>query len=142
MSRRKGRILAFQALYAWDVSKIEVSDLLDFNWLEQDRINKLGAEGILFPRLLISGAIENIEEIDAKIKLFLNNWDFDRLSKVELAILRLSVYSLLFQKDVHPSIVIDEAIDIARDYGGDESYKFINGILDSIYKDQEGKTKK
>lgn len=142
MSRRKGRILAFQALYAWDVSKIEISDLLDFNWLEQDKIDKLGTEGILFPRLLISGAIENIETIDAKIKLFLNNWDFDRLSKVELAILRLSVYSLLFQKDVHPSIVIDEAIDIARDYGGDESYKFINGILDSIHKDQQGNAKK
>jgi len=136
--RRKGRILAFQALYAWDVSRRSLADLLDFSWVEDDKRDKLGEEGIAFPRLIISGTIEHIAEIDQVIKDNVTNWDFDRLNKVDLAILRMSAYSLLYQKDMHPSIVIDEAIDISKEFGSDESYKFVNAVLDSIRKQLKG----
>ena len=136
--RRKGRILAFQALYAWDASKLSLADLLDFGWVEEDKREKLGEDGIAFPRLIIAGAIEHIAEIDAIIKANVTNWDFDRLNKVDLAILRMSVYSLLFQPDMHPSIVIDEAIDISKEFGSDESYKFVNAVLDGIRKQLKG----
>jgi len=136
--RRKGRILAFQALYAWDVSRRSLADLLDFSWVEDDKRDKLGEEGIAFPRLIIAGAIEHIAEIDQVIKDNVTNWDFDRLNKVDLAILRMSAYSLLYQKDMHPSIVIDEAIDISKEFGSDESYKFVNAVLDSIRKQLKG----
>jgi transcription antitermination protein NusB len=140
--RRKGRILAFQALYAWDVSRLSLETLLDFGWIEEDKRERLGEEGIAFPRLLIAGTIEHIAEIDSEIKANLTNWDFDRLNKVDLAILRMSVYSLLFQKDLHSSIVIDEAIDISKEFGSEESFKFINAVLDSIRKKhQEGEVK-
>lgn len=136
--RRKGRILAFQALYAWDVSHIALPDLLDFGWVEEEKRERLGEDGIAFPRLIIAGTIEHISEIDGKIRENITNWDFDRLNKVDLAILRMSVYSLLYQTDLHPSIVIDEAIDISKEFGSDESYKFVNAVLDSIRKKASG----
>ena len=136
--RRKGRILAFQALYAWDVSHLTLENLLDFGWIEEEKREKLGEDGIAFPRLIIAGTIEHIEEIDGHIKAHITNWDFDRLNKVDLAILRMSVYSLIFQSDMHPTIVIDEAIDISKEFGSDESYKFVNAVLDSIRKKLQG----
>jgi len=136
--RRKGRILAFQALYAWDVSKIPLADLLDFTWLGDEKRERLGEEGIAFPKLIIAGTIEHADEIDSHIKQHLTNWDFDRLNRVDLAILRMSVYSLLYQSDVHPSIVIDEAIDISKEFGSDESFRFINAVLDNIRKKFKG----
>ena len=138
--RRKGRIIAFQALYAWDVSKRPVEELLDFDWVEQTKQDKIGEEGLVFPRLIISGTIENIDEIDRNIRENLDSWDFNRLNRVDLAIIRISVYALLYQKDLHPSIVIDEAIDICKEFGSDESYRFVNAILDSIRKKNEGKS--
>lgn len=136
--RRKGRILAFQALYAWDVSKIPLTDLLDFTWLGDEKRERLGEEGIAFPRLMIAGTIEHIADIDERIKQNLTNWDFDRLNRVDLAIIRMSVYSLLYQTDVHPSIVIDEAIDISKEFGSDDSFKFVNAVLDNIRKKAKG----
>ena len=136
MARRKGRILAFQALYSWDLGNVDVDNVLDFAWVEKETLERMGEESLTFTRLLVSGTIEHIEEIDSVIKSHLTNWDFDRLNKVDLAILRISVYPLLFQKDIHSSIIIDEAIDISKEFGSDDSFKFINAVLDSIRKSQ------
>ncbi len=134
MARRKGRIIAFQALYSWDVSGMELEDLLKFEWVSPETKERMDEESDAFTRLLISGTIENCGEIDEVIKKHLINWDFERLNKVDLAILRISVYSLLFQKDIHPTIIIDEAIDISKEFGTDESYKFVNAVLDNVRK--------
>lgn len=121
-----------QALFAWDLAQVPLEELLSFCWIEPEKIEKASEDELLFPRLLISGTIENIEEVDKIIIENLHNWDFSRLNLVDKAILRLSVYSLLFQKDIPSTIIIDEAINIAKDYGTDDSFKFVNGILDSI----------
>ncbi|MDR3284188.1 MAG: transcription antitermination factor NusB [Treponema sp.] len=135
MSRRKGRILAFQALYAREAGA-EAELLYSFSWAEPESLEKTGETGLTFARLLVAGTIEHMVEIDDVIKTHLQkNWDFSRLNKVDLAILRISVFPLLYQKDLHPTIVIDEAVSIAKIYSGDESYKFINAILDAIRKD-------
>lgn len=135
MSRRKGRILAFQALFSYDVGGCSVETLMDFSWIDKDALKRNEDDSFDFARLLISGTIAHLVEIDAAIKKYLVNWDFSRLNKVDLAILRISVYSLLFQADVHPSIIIDEAIDISKEFGSDEAYKFINAVLDNVRKD-------
>lgn len=134
MARRKSRIIAFQALYSWDVNNISLEELLEFAWIDEQMQKKLGDENLNFCRMLISGTIENIEKIDETIKSHLNNWDFSRLNKVDLAVLRISVYPLLFQQDMPSTIIIDEAVDISKEYGSDDSFKFINAILDSIKK--------
>jgi N utilization substance protein B len=68
------------------------------------------------------------------IRKHLKNWDFSRLNRVDLALLRMSTYTLMYQDDVSPSIVIDEAIGISKEFGTDDSYRFVNGVLDSIRK--------
>ncbi|MBO4320182.1 MAG: transcription antitermination factor NusB [Treponema sp.] len=137
MSRRKGRILAFQALYSYDVGGETLEQLLKLEWADLKESEK-DADTVDFARILISGTINHIEEVDNAIKAHLSqNWEFSRVNKVSLAILRISSYSLLFQPEIHPTIVIDEAIDIAREYGADESYKFINAVLDNIRKEKE-----
>jgi len=132
-SRRKGRILAFQALYCWESTGIPAEELMAFSWLGEKRAGL--DEGIAsFSRLLIAGTIENIGPIDDMIRRHLQNWDFSRLNRVDLAILRISVYALIYQSDLAPLIVIDEAIGISKEFGTDDSFRFINGVLDGIRK--------
>jgi N utilization substance protein B len=135
-SRRKGRILAFQALYFWESSetssRVPVEELVSFAWLDEEKLKSLDENMAVFSRVLIAGTVENINSIDKTIKTHLENWDITRLNRVDLAVLRISTYSLMFQNEISPSIVIDEAIGICREFGTDDSYKFINGVLDSI----------
>ena len=140
-SRRKGRILAFQALYSWEIhhclgtlspKKKIPEELLDFSWTDSKA--SLNEETRTFSRLLVTGTIENIKTIDKKIQEHLVNWEITRLNRVDLAILRISIYTLMFQSDIHPSIVIDEAIGISKEFGSDDSYRFINGVLDNVKK--------
>ncbi len=138
-SRRKARILAFQALYAWDASGTPVGELLAFGWVDDDKRAILDEELKVFARLLMAGTIENIAAVDEAITSHLQNWTFERLKKVDLAILRIGAYSLLFQRDIPAQITIDEAIEIAKEYGSEDSYRFINGVLDGIWKAAEAR---
>ena len=131
-SRRKGRILAFQALYFWESNRVPVEELTGFAWLDEVKLKNLDEGMAAFSRILIAGTIENIINIDKTIKNHLENWDIERVNRVDLAILRMSAYTLMYQSEIPPSIAIDEAIGICREYGADESFKFINGVLDSI----------
>ncbi len=144
MSRRKGRILAFQGLYSWDMNQSPVEDILKFTWLQKDNQEdegekKLAPESLeeqTFASLIISGTVEHVAEIDELIKTHLSaNWTLERINKVTLAILRTSIYEMKFQKGSEPKIVIDEAVNIAREYGLEDSYKFINAVLDKIGKE-------
>jgi N utilization substance protein B len=131
-SRRKGRILAFQALYCWESTHVSIDELMTFSWLDIEKQKAL-EDGIAgFSRLLIAGTVENIKIIDALIKKHLENWDISRLNRVDLAILRMSVYTLMYQDEIAPSIVIDEAIGISKEFGTDDSFRFVNGVLDAI----------
>ncbi len=141
MSRRKSRILAFQALYSIEVGKISLEDALSFEWREppdseksSTQNRKISKEGDTFARILVSGTVEHLDEIDTLIKEHLKTWDFERVNKVSLSILRLGIYSMLYQSDVQPSIIIDEAIHIAKEFGPEDSFKFINAMLDNIRK--------
>lgn len=105
---------------------------MNFSWLESEKQAALDNGTGEFSRLLIQGTIENIVAVDAMIRSHLKNWDFSRLNRVDLAVLRMSVYALMYQDDVSPSIIIDEAIGISKEFGTDDSYRFVNGVLDSI----------
>jgi len=135
-SRRKARILAFQALYAWDASSVGYDELLSFSWLGEDSLASSDEELKAFAGLIVSGTIENVEAVDAAIKRHLEHWAFERLKRVDLAILRVSVYSLVYQRDIPAQITIDEAIEIAKEFGSEDSYRFINGVLDAVWKER------
>lgn len=136
-SRRKARVLAFQALYAWELNRVPLEELTCFSWLDKNYRLSLDQDTVGFSIILVAGTLENIEYIDREIRTHLDNWDFNRLSKVELAILRMGVFSLFFQKEIPTSVTIDEAIDISKDFGGEDSYRFINGVLDGIRKSSQ-----
>jgi len=140
-ARRKGRILAFQSLYSFELCETakqpQINEILDFPWLDEGGMSKFNQESIDFGRLIARGTIENLSEVDRNITSQLEHWDFSRINKVDQAILRISVYSLLLQKDIPASVTIDEAVDISKDFGTDESYRFINGVLDGIRKNLE-----
>ncbi len=148
MSRRNGRIIAFQALYSWDVTKVPLEDLLSFSWLEKDselhseeekELTDTAKDERTFATLIIGGTIEHIEQIDKVIKEHLSaNWSMERINKVALAILRVSIYELLYQPDAQIGIIIDEAVKISKNYGTDDSYKFINAVLDNVGKKEKG----
>lgn len=125
----------------------DVNSLMEFPWAHSSVQEESASEDIspqvneseAFARLLVAGTIEHVSEIDELIKKHLESWEFSRINKVDLAILRISVYPLLYQKDLHPSIVINEAVDISKEFGSDDSFKFVNAVLDNIRKDIGGK---
>lgn len=149
MSRRKGRILAFQVVYSWELSKSSLDDLLTFSWVQNDseftgeaalEVKESSKEEQTFASIIATGTVDHVSEIDELIKAHLSaNWTFERINKVTLAILRTSIYEMKFQKTATPQIIIDEAVKISKDFGTDDSYKFINAVLDKIGKDESQK---
>jgi N utilization substance protein B len=132
-SRRSARIIALQALYQIDICEKCVDDVLGFEWLQKEYDSKtLG-----FAETLVRGSMEHRSFIDSVIMTQLEHWDLGRLSYVDRAILRFSTYSLFFQDDVPDTVIINEAIDIAKIFGTDDSYRFVNGVLDGIRKEKE-----
>lgn len=133
-ARRKGRIIAFQSLYRAEATGAGLEELFDFSWMDREKQGAADEETLLFARLLIQGTLENLPRVDEAIRAQLENWDFSRLNKVDLAILRMSAYCLLFQPDIPPTVTIDEAVDISKSFGTEDSYRFVNGVLDAVRK--------
>ena len=133
--RRECRAAAFQYLYAWSVNQPAnvASDLqLFFEHLEKPR------DHYAFAEELIHGTIEHVEELDGHIKALAHNWEFERVAKIDLAILRLAMFEMLHRKDIPPVVSINEAIDLSKQYSTVDSKRFINGILDRM-KDKLGR---
>jgi len=136
-SRRSARIIALQALYQIDISGRSVGEILNFDWLNKD----YDSATLDFARNLVRGTVEHREFIDRKISKQLEHWELSRLSYVDRAILRFSTYSIFFQEDVPDTVIINEAVDIAKLFGTDDSYRFVNGVLDGIRKEKEKEKK-
>ncbi|AFI30892.1 transcription antitermination factor NusB [Borrelia crocidurae] len=135
--RHKARVLAFQKIYSIDVNCKAKDNIFDIFSFEENGID-LDGDLKLFYSVLVNGTYDNLESIDKLISGISLNWRLDRMDKVDLAILRMSVYSLKFQNlDVPKRVIIDEAILIAKKYGNKNSDKFVNGILDALLKDME-----
>ena len=133
--RRECRAAAFQYLYAWSVNQPAnlANDLgLFFEHLEKPR------DHYAFAEELIHGAIEHVAELDGHIKALAHNWEFERVAKIDLAILRLAMFEMLHRKDIPPVVSINEAIDLSKQYSSADAKRFINGILDRM-KDKLGR---
>ncbi len=130
--RRKAREYALQGLYMHEISATPVETLTRLEWVE----NPI-PDGIRdFAVTLIEGSITNIGEIDDLIIKYSKNWKFERLSAVDKSILRISIYAMLFLKDIPVIVTINEGIELGKLYGGESSGQFINGILDAVRKQE------
>jgi len=131
--RKKGRIVTFQALFNYDLSGSTKEKILKFEWVD----NTVSSEGLEYAKFLTNGTFINIEEIDKHISSRLKNWSFGRISPVDKSVLRFSIFSLLYEPELPSKVIINEAIEIVKQFGSDESYKFVNGILDAVKKIRE-----
>ena len=129
-SRRSARIIALQALYQIDICNKTKDNVLSFDWLDRE----FDQYTLDFSKKLIEGSLKHQNYIDSIIVTQLEHWDLDRLSYIDRAILRFSTFSLFFQNDIPDTVVINEAVDLAKIFGTDDSYKFVNGVLDGIRK--------
>ena len=127
--RRAGRELALQALYAVELNTSDTGRAtLRLFW-----DNNKAPEGVrLFAAALVDGVLEFREPIDAKIKEKSKNWALSRMAKVDIHILRIAVYELYHRDDIPKVVTINEAIEVAKTFGNEESPAFVNGILDEI----------
>jgi len=120
---------AVQFLYQWELNRPdELLDAIRVFFEDQDHDRDYYA----FAEELIHGVIDKIETVDAEIVEHTKNWKFERIAKVDLAILRLAIYELLFRKDIPPIVSINEAIDLGKVFSNPDSKRFINGILDQM----------
>ena len=126
--RRRARECAVQAIYSWQVSKNDLSEIEASFMAEQDM---KGVDKKYF-RELLHGVISHSSELDTKMESFLNERSLDELGFVEHAILRIAVYELLKREDVPYKVVINVAIDLTKTFGAEDSHKFINGVLDKV----------
>lgn len=122
--RRTGRKLAMQVLYQVDIQGGNLDFILD-HYIE---LGQFHPETKDWASDLVKAAWKHVEGSDTKIKEYSIDWDFDRINPVDRALLRLAFYELIVAQ-VHPSIVIDEVLELAKKYSTDESPKFLNGIL-------------
>ena len=130
-TRRKSRELALQALYQWSITRQNPSLILD-----QQKANFSPAdEEDEFAQQIVVGVLEHYNHIDELIEKFLEHWRLDRISIIDRNILRMAIFELLFREDIPPRVTLNEAIDLGKRFGSEDSSSFINGILDRIQKE-------
>jgi N utilization substance protein B len=146
MTRRKGREIALQVLYQIEMSNQSAKEALAQyrnHFIEASSDEEEASsfedvkdleEGFNFASDLVLGIEKNRNLIDEKIKEYTRNWSFDRLNSTDKNILRIAIFEMFFSPDIPEVVSINEAVELAKVYGTDESPAFVNGILDSIYK--------
>jgi N utilization substance protein B len=101
---------------------------------EHARTKKRVEEAFLYAQELVRGAVENQDKIDELIRSQADNWRLERMPAVDRNILRLAIYEMLFEKDTPKLVVLDEAIELAKKFGSEQSGRFVNGLLDGLLK--------
>ncbi len=127
-ARRRARALALQALYEVDSAGHEVEEVVT-HLLADERLSE---ENGAFVRELVSGVIQNKEKIDLNIQNFAPAWPIEQIPVVDRNILRLAIFEILLDNKVPVKVAINEAVELAKTYGSDNSSKFVNGVLGSI----------
>ena len=135
-ARRKARICALQMLFQYDVARPSVEELTGNYW--EAFGDDMGNVARDFSNNLARGAIAHLKDIDDLIMRRAENWRIQRMAVVDRNILRLAIYEFLYEPDTPKTVVINEALEIARRFSTFEATQFINGILDAIKRDLEG----
>ncbi len=131
--RRKARELALQRLFQDDFNRNRSNDRISDTLFSGGKVD---AKVKAFSECLVAGVLQYKEEIDAIIQKYTQHWSKERMAIIDRNILRFSIYELFYLKDIPYKVTINEAIEIAKVYGGEDSSAFVNGILDHIYRDE------
>lgn len=133
-NRHLARSIAMQTLYEWDFLRTELDGIPE---LVQHNLNNFaqGLEDGGFTAKLVQGVLENQAEIDGLMVKYAPQWPLEQITPVDRNVLRLGIYELKFIEDVPSKVAINEAIELAKTFGGSASGKFVNGVLGAIYRD-------
>ena len=131
-NRHLSRTIAMQSLFEWDFhDKRE-----DLKKIIANNLEEFGSKGTdaIFVYQLTEGVVSRLDEIDKIIAQYATEWPVDQITLVDRNVLRLGIYELMFLKEVPPKVAINEAVELAKTFGGESSSKFLNGVLGSLYK--------
>jgi len=126
-ARRKGRELAVQMLYQWDISRQPIERVLESFW----QLTEGPEASRRYTRRLVTGTLNNLEQIDRLISQHAEHWRLDRIATVDKNIMRLAIYEFLYE-DTPEKVVINEALEVTKKFSTPTAVQFINGILDAV----------
>jgi N utilization substance protein B len=135
-ARHRAREAALQMLYQWEVGRVSAHEAVVTYWPSRgaDDDQDLPEDARTFANALVRGTIERVAEADELIARHARNWRLERMAIIDRLVLRLAIYELLTERDTPAKVIINEALELARTYSGEEPVPFINGILDAVRK--------
>src|SRR5579884_2960484 len=143
-NRHLGRIIALQTLYEQDLrleaadQQFDLSEVLKRNIGRYDQM----LEDVAFVEQLVKGVSEQSDKLDAKLQPVAPEWPINQIARMDRLVLRIGLYELENEADVPPKVVINEAVELAKAFGGENSSKFVNGVLGTLLRSmEEAKTK-
>ena len=128
-ARRSGREAALQMLFQLEGSGVSADQAVDLFWRTFEDADP---EGKPYADSIVRGVADNLDAIDKKVAAASQNWRLERMSRVDRNLLRLGTWELMFRTDVPRAVILDEAVELAKSFGTDESSSFVNGVLDRI----------
>jgi transcription antitermination protein NusB len=134
-NRHLARTVAMQSLFEWDFNDKQA----DLQAITKNNISQFASalDDTDFVFQLVNGITSHLPEIDALIAKTAPEWPLDQITLVDRNVLRLGIYELMFLKEVPPKVAINEAVELAKSFGGESSGKFLNGVLGTLYKEME-----
>lgn len=138
-NRHLGRIIALQTLYEQELRKEASDENFDLDEVLNRNISRYEQmlEDIKFVQQLVDGVTKQSAELDAKLQPVAPEWPIDQIARMDRLILRIGLYELENEADVPPKVVINEAVELAKAFGGDNSSKFVNGVLGTLMRTHE-----
>jgi N utilization substance protein B len=139
-NRHLGRIVALQTLYEQDFRRESNDASFDLGVVLKRNIARYEStvDDVFFIEELVKGVAQHEAELDEKLRPLAPEWPIDQIARMDRVILRMGLYELLYNADVPPKVVINEAVELAKAFGGDNSSKFINGVLGTALKVKSG----
>ena len=134
-ARRRAREAALQMLYQWEVGRASPGDTILSYWPSQEDAAEVSTAHQEFANGLVRGTVARVEEIDRLLASHAQNWRVERMAVLDRMVLRLATYELLAEAETPAKVVINEALELARAYSGEEAVAFVNGVLDGVRKE-------
>jgi N utilization substance protein B len=131
-ARRRAREAALQMLYHCEVGRASADEAIATHGEIEQATRLESPQAEQFAARLVAGTVEHADELDPVVAASAEHWRPERMAVIDRLILRMAVYQLRYMPDVPPTVVIDEAIELARRFGGEESGRFVNGVLDAV----------
>ncbi len=139
-NRHLGRIIALQTLYEQDFRQAAGDKAFNLDEVLKRNIGRYQSmvDDKEFIKKLVDGVTKNEKKLDAELQPVAPEWPIDQIARMDRVVLHIGLYELLYEENVPPKVVINEAVELAKAFGGDNSSKFINGVLGTVLRQREG----